>query len=91
MGDIMKTAYAVRLGASVLLLAAVGYGAALHAHDRTPATSPAQHVVSAKTAPEDIDLVGVVGDVLVDGCTTGDARCSKAWKDLGQLAGKPAL
>jgi hypothetical protein len=92
MGDIMKTAYVVRLSVSVLLLAVVGSGAVLHAHDRTPATNRIQHEsVAAKTAPEDVDLVGVVGDVLIDGCTTGDARCSKAWKDLGQLADKPAL
>jgi len=88
----MKTADVVRLGVSVLFLAAVGSGAVLHAHDKTPAANRIQHAsVPAKTAPEDLDLVGVVGDVLIDGCTTGDARCSKAWKDLGQLADKPAL
>lgn len=92
MGDVMKTAYVVRLSVSVLLLAVVGSGAVLHAHDKTPPASRVQHVaVTAKTTAEDIDIVGVVGDVLVDGCTTGDARCSKAWKDLGQLAEKPAL
>ena len=54
-------------------------------------SSPKQTLSSSTATAEDIDLIGVVGDVLVDGCKSGDARCSKAWKDLGSLAGKDSL
>ena len=83
----------VRLGVSALFLATLTYGAVLHARDRAPAKAAQAKVTFTveKIAPEDLDIVGVVGDVFVDGCTRDDARCNKAWRDLGQLAGKPSL
>lgn len=89
----MKKTSLVRLSISAIFLAAVGYGAVLHAHDNA-APKPAPHKVSfavEKVAVEDQDIIGVIGDVFVDGCSAGDARCSKAWKDLGSLAGSDSL
>ena len=83
----------VRFGVSSFFLATLAYGAVLHARDHA-AARPARATVTfavEKIAPEDFDIVGVVGDVFVDGCTQDDARCNKAWQDLGQLAGKPSL
>lgn len=87
-----KTSFA-RFGVSAFLIAALASGAALHARDHAPAKPAGAKVTFAveKIAPEDLDIVGVVGDVFVDGCTRGDARCNKAWQDLGQLAGKRNL
>ncbi|MDE2599599.1 MAG: hypothetical protein KGL40_08250 [Rhodocyclaceae bacterium] len=87
----MKKASA--LGFSAILLAAIGYGAALHARDSqaTALVERAPMTVSHSAEAEDLDLVGVIGDTMVDGCTSNDARCSKAWKDLGELAGKDRL
>lgn len=86
----MKKLIAYTLPA-ILGLAVIEVGFDQHA-------SAAQHPVQtqaavsiSKTAAEDVDLVGVVGDVLVDGCKSGDTRCSKAWKDLGTLAEKSSL
>jgi hypothetical protein len=89
----MKKTSLVRLGFSAIFLAAVGYGAVLHARDHSAAKPVLQKVTFAveKIAAEDMDIVGVVGDVFVDGCKAGDARCGKAWKDLGDLAGKGSL
>lgn len=83
----------LRLGVSSFFLATLAYGAVLHARDHAPAKPVQAKVTFAveKIAPEDLDIVGVVGDVFVNGCTRGDARCNKAWQDLGQLAGKPSL
>lgn len=89
----MKKTSLVRAGVSIIFLATVGYGAVLHARDHAAAKPLPQNIsVTAKTtATEDVDIIGVVGDVFVDGCKSGDARCSKAWKDLGTLAGKDSL
>lgn len=81
----------LRVAISTLLLAAVGYGATLHARDSVPATAHQNVVTARSSAAEDVDLVGVIGDTLVDGCKTSDGGCAKAWKDLGELAGKNAL
>jgi hypothetical protein len=59
-------------------------------HQATAAPAPQQILTPAKNAA-DLDLVGVVGDVLVDGCKPAEAACSKAWQELGQLAGKDGL
>ena len=85
----MKKLIAYALPA-ILGLAVIEVGFDQHA---TAAQHPAHHTQAAtsKTAAEDVDLVGVVGDVLVDGCKSGDARCGKAWKDLGTLAEKSSL
>lgn len=86
-----KTSF-VRLSISVLVLAILGSGAVLHARDHVPAKAGVHKVVFAveRVAPEGLDMVGVVGDVFVDGCTQNEARCSKAWRDLGQLAARTA-
>jgi len=86
----MKKASVLRLSISAILMAAIGYGATLHAQASTASAHKAP-LVASKAAPEDLDLVGVVGDVMVDGCTSDTARCNKAWKDLGNLADKNAL
>jgi len=88
MGYKMKKLIAYALPA-ILGLAVIEVGFDQHA---TAAQHPVQtQAAASKTAAEDVDLVGVVGDVLVDGCKSGDARCSKAWKDLGTLAEKSSL
>jgi hypothetical protein len=86
----MKKGSALRFGLSVILVAAIGYGATLHARDSHP-VAPVRPVAAASAPAEELDLVGVIGDVMVDGCTSSDARCSKAWKDLGELATKQGL
>jgi hypothetical protein len=80
------TAYALP---AILGLAVIEVGFDNHA-TAAPASTTKQVLVSS-TVAEDIDLVGVVGDVLVDGCKSGDTRCNKAWKDLGSLAEKNSL
>lgn len=70
-----------------LALIEVGF----HRHATAAQTATEKPALTQSHAVEDIDLIGVVGDVLVDGCKSGDARCSKAWKDLGSLAGKDGL
>ncbi|HEY1181640.1 MAG TPA: hypothetical protein VGE56_05005 [Rhodocyclaceae bacterium] len=87
----MTKAPLLRVAISTLLLAAVGYGATLHARDSMPATVHQSTAPVRSSVAEDVDLVGVIGDVLVDGCKSGDGGCAKAWKDLGELAGKKAL
>lgn len=89
----MKKISLVRLIVPAIFLAAVGYGAVLHARDNAVPKPAPQRVSFAveKIAVEDLDIVGVIGDVLVDGCSAGDARCSKVWKDLGSIAGKDSL
>jgi len=83
-----KTAV-VRVGASLILLVASAVGASLHARD---SASPVQAAFeTSRSAGADEDLVGVLGDVLIDGCSNGEARCSKAWQDLGKLAGESRL
>ncbi len=79
------------LGISAILLALIGYGAALHARDSQAAALAERAPVAVSRSAEDLDLVGVIGDAMVDGCTSNNERCSKAWKDLGDLAGKDQL
>ena len=83
-----KTAV-VRRGLALTLLTASAVGASLHARD---SASPATQMVETRlSVSADEDLVGVLGDVLIDSCSSGEARCSKAWQDLGQLAGESRL
>lgn len=83
-----KTAI-VRVGVSLILLAASALAASLHARDNVSPARPAFE--ASRSASTDEDLVGVLGDVLIDGCNGSEARCSKAWQDLGKLAGESRL
>jgi hypothetical protein len=74
---------------AILGLAAIEAMVINHATAAQPSVQ--KQALPSKQASDDIDLFGVVGDVLVDGCQSGDARCSKAWQDLGGLAAKPSL
>ncbi|HWT53602.1 MAG TPA: hypothetical protein VN066_02260 [Rhodocyclaceae bacterium] len=87
----MKKTSILHVTISTFLLAAVGYGATLHARDSVPATVQNSAIHARSSATDDVDLVGVIGDTLVDGCKASDGGCAKAWKDLGELAGKKAL
>ena len=77
-------AYVLPLAVS---LAAIGLS--LNSHATATPVAKQQQVAAVEKA--DDDLVGVLGDVLIDGCNAGDAHCGKAWKDLGGLAGKDSL
>lgn len=83
-----KTAI-VRVGVSLILLAASALAASLHARDNVSPVRPAFE--ASLIADADEDLVGMLGDVLIDGCSGSEARCSKAWQDLGKLAGESHL
>lgn len=79
----------LRVGLSITLLAATALGASLHARD---GASPVRQAIEAsRSVSAEDDLVGVLGDVLIDGCSSVEGRCSKAWQDLGTLAGENAL
>lgn len=79
----------MRVSFSLILLAASAVGASLHAQDSATPVRPVLEASQSVNADE--DLVGVLGDVLIDGCSGGETRCSKAWQDLGKLAGETRL
>ena len=86
----MNKTSVMRVGFSLILLAASAVGASLHARDSATPVRPAALEVSQSVGADE-DLVGVLGDVLIDGCGSGETRCSKAWQDLGKLAGESRL
>jgi hypothetical protein len=71
-------------------LSAIGISLNSHA---TAAQAPKLQsaITTAVQQTGDLDLVGVVGDVLIDGCKSGEPSCSKAWKDLDGLAAQSSL